>query len=390
MRIDQWAQNRASSRPKGDAHGDFHEVGGFEVRNRTSATRKPTIALVAASLDILGGQGIQARALAEHLRGEGVRVRLIPVNPAFPRGLGWLRRHRYLRTVVNELLYIPALAALRKVDVVHIFSASYYSFLLGPAPALLAAKLLGKRVIINYHSGEAEDHLRHWGIFVHPWLRMADEIVVPSVYLRRVFSRFGYRVRVINNVIDISRFPFRERTVLSPRLLSIRNLEDHYRIDVIIRAFALVQRKYPQATLVVAGYGSQEQRLRRLAATLGVLGLTFAGRYDPDDAASLYDGADLVLNASEVDNQPVSVLEAFACGLPVISTPTGDIGAMLQGGAAGVIVRRGDAAAMAGAVDELLENPLRALQLTRRAREGLWQFTWAQVRGRWANVYEGG
>src|SRR5687768_9203085 len=199
------------------------------------------IAIVAASLDILGGQGIQARALAEHLADEGYAVSFVPVNPRFPQALAWVRRLPVIRTVLNALLYAPTLAGLRHADVVHIFSASYWSFLLGPAPAILAARCFGKRVILNYHSGEADDHLTRWGALVHPWLRLVDEIVVPSVYLQGVFGRHGYSARVIPNVIDPSMFAYRERDPLHPQLLSSRNLERHYGVDVILRAFALLK-----------------------------------------------------------------------------------------------------------------------------------------------------
>ena len=196
------------------------------------------VAIVAASLDILGGQGVQAHTLIRSLREDGCDARLVAVNPRFPFGLRWLRRVPYARTVLNQLLYVPGLLRLADVDVAHVFSASYASFLLAPVPAMLAAKALGRRVVLHYHSGEAEDHLANWGALVHPWLSLADEIVVPSAYLRGVFARFGYRARVIPNVVDLTAFDYRERRPLRPRLLSTRNLERHYRVDVIIEAFA--------------------------------------------------------------------------------------------------------------------------------------------------------
>ena len=264
------------------AYSDARVAGADHARRE-----RPSVALVAANLDILGGQGIQAQALQENLRAEGVDVRLVPVNPAFPPGLRWLRRYPYLRTVVNQIFYLPRLSALWKVDVVHVFAASYFSFLLGPAPAMLTAKLFNKRVILNYHSGEADDHLAHWGVLVHPWLRLANLIVVPSEYLRDVFARFGYRVLVIPNVVDVSRFRYRERARVAPRFLSLRNLERHYGVDVVIRAFALVRRRYPGATLVVGGYGSEEKALKQLVRDLGLDGVRFIGRYSPEEAPRL-------------------------------------------------------------------------------------------------------
>src|SRR5712692_7346025 len=99
------------------------------------------IAIVAPSLDILGGQSVQAQALIERLGEEGWPVDLLRINPPFP----------YARTVLNQALYIPSLLRLRAADVVHVFSASYWSFLLAPAPAMVVARALGKRVILNYH-----------------------------------------------------------------------------------------------------------------------------------------------------------------------------------------------------------------------------------------------
>src|SRR5258705_6447413 len=160
------------------------------------------IAIVAASLDILGGQGVQAHSLIRALTRDGYPVTLIPINPRFPRGLQWVRRVKFLRTLLNLWLYLPSLIRLASVDVVHVFSASYVSFLLGPAPAITVAHLLRKRVVLHYHSGEADDHLAHWGRLVHPWLRLSDVIVVPSEYLAGIFAGHGYQTRVIHNVVD--------------------------------------------------------------------------------------------------------------------------------------------------------------------------------------------
>lgn len=346
-----------------------------------------TVAMVAPSLEILGGQGVQAAALAEGLRADGYAVDFIPINPGFPRGLGWLRRQPYVRTVVNQALFLPGLHRIRPAHVAHVFSASYWSFLLAPASAMLAARSLGKRVVLHYHSGEAEDHLAHWGPLVHPWLRLAHEIVVPSAYLGEVFARHGYRARVIPNVVDTSAFRFRARRPLRARLLSTRNFEPHYAVENTLEAFALLRERRPEATLVLAGYGSLEPRLRRRAAELGAQGLEFRGRVAPRDMPSLCDEADLFVNSSVVDNQPVSILEAFASGLPVVSTGTGDIARMVSHGTTGTLVPPRDPPAMAAAVAALLDDPDRALRMAARARREAEGCSWAHVREAWAEVY---
>ena len=348
---------------------------------------RPNIALVAPSSDILGGQSVQAATLCRALRDDGWHVDFVPVNPRFPRLLGWLRRVPYARTVLNEALYASACRAIRRADVVHVFTASYWSFLLTAVPALLEARYFGRRTVLNYHSGEADDHLRRHGPLVHPWLRLADTLVVPSAYLKGVFARHGHAAEVVPNAIDIERFAYRERRPLRPLCLSNRNLERHYRVDDVVRAHALVRVRHPDAALVVAGTGSQRATLERLAAHLGPEAVRFVGRVEPERMPALYEAADLFLNGSVVDNQPLSILEAFASGLPVITTATGDIGAMVRPGDTGAIVPPGQPEAMASAVEGLLADPDGARAMARRARAEVEQYAWPAVRQRWEAVY---
>lgn len=350
--------------------------------------RRPRIAIVAASLDILGGQGVQARSLVDSLAADGHDVTLLPINPRFPRPLGKLKAWPGIRTVVNQGLYVPSLRRLANVDVAHIFSASYASFLLAPLPAMAVARAFNKQVVLHYHSGEAGDHLANWGALVHPWLRLAHHIVVPSEFLRNVFAKFGYQTRVIPNVVDLSRFVYRERRPLRPRLLSTRNLEPIYGVDVIVRAYARIKPVVPDATLTIAGYGGEESRLRHLVEALKLADVRFVGKVDPVAMPRLYDDHDVYLNASVVDNQPVSILEAFAAGMPVISTPTGDIPAMVRDEQTGLLVGPGDPDAMASAVIAMLKQPERARGFAKRAHETIGRYTWPAVREAWADVYQ--
>ena len=347
-----------------------------------TATR-PRVAIVAASLDILGGHGVQAQTLVDALRADGYPVEFVPIDRRFPRALRWVRRIPYLRTLVNQALYLPGLVRLARAEVVHVFSASFWSFVLAPVPAMLMGRLCGARVVLHYHSGEAAEHLDRWGLLVHPWLRLAHLIVVPSDYLAGIFAEHGYTTQVIRNVVDVSRFQYRDRSPLAPHLVSTRNLEPYYRVDIVLEAFARVRAEVSGATLTVAGVGREEARLRAMAGE----GVRFVGRVDPDAMPALLRAADIFVNASVVDNQPVSILEAFAAGLPIVTTPTGDIASMVRDGETGVIVPPRDADATAAAVLDLLRTPDRAIRLARQARAEIDRYTWSAVRGQWASAY---
>lgn len=358
---------------------------------RTQQHKAPALrlAMVAPSLDILGGQGIAARALAQALEGEGIQVRFVPVNPRFPAGLGWLRKVPVARTLLNQCLYLFSLLRLRHADVVHVFAAAYWSFVLAPLPAIVMGRLFGKPVVLNYHSGEAADHLAHWGWLVHPWVRLASRVVVPSAYLQQAFARHGHATTVVRNFIDLSAFHYRERRELRPILLSNRNLEPHYGVFNSLEAYVLLKQRVPQARLTIAGYGSQLKLLRQRVEEQGIRDVTIVGRVEPQHMPALYAEADIFLNSSLIDNQPISILEAFAAGLPIVTTPTGDIAAMVQQGKAGTLVPTNDPQAMADAMQALLNSGPKAAELSRRGRVVVAHYTWPQVYQAWMNVYVG-
>ncbi len=353
------------------------------------AVAKPLrVLIVAPSLDILGGQAVQAARLLEGLSQEpSLEVMFLPINPRLPWLLGRLQAIKYVRTVVTSLLYWALLLArVRAYDVIHVFSASYWSFLLSPTPAILVAKLYGKTVLLNYRSGEAEDHLHRWRTAL-PVIRLADKVVVPSPYLVEVFGRFGVRAEVVPNTLDLARFVLRERQPLRPVLLSNRNLEPLYNVGCVLRAFAVIQQQAPEARLIIAGDGSQRAGLQALSVELGLNHVEFVGQVAPKDMPALYDRADIFLNASDIDNMPVSHIEAFACGLPVVTTDAGGIRYILTHEQTGLMVACGDYEALARACIRLLEDGELATRLIRAAYADCEQYTWASVRRGWLMHY---
>jgi glycosyltransferase involved in cell wall biosynthesis len=221
-----------------------------------------------------------------------------------------------------------------------------------------------------------------------PLARLADRIVVPSGYLREVFARFGLQSEAIHNFVDADRIPYRERVELRPVFLSNRNFEAHYNVACSLRAFARVQERIPHASLIVAGYGSQRSALESLARELGLRNVRFTGRVSPDEMARLLDEADILLNSPDIDNMPLSLLEAQAAGLPIVSTSTGGIPWVVQDGDTGLLVPPGDDAAMANAALRLLEEPGLARRLTKAARQAcLARFSWPAVEEAWVRVY---
>ena len=349
------------------------------------------VLVVGPSLDILGGQSVQAHRLLEGLvQSQKVHVNFLAVNPRLPGVLRILQRVKYLRTVVTSIAYFASLVwRVPRCDVVHAFSASYYSYLLAPLPALLAARLFGRRAILNYHSGEAGDHLAHWPLSRWSIRKIPHAVVVPSAYLVEVFARFGIRAQAIVNFVPLEKLPYRRRDICAPKILSNRNLEPMYNVACCIRAFALIQHAKPDAELLVAGDGSQRQVLESLSRDLALRNVSFLGRVSPSQIGALYDRCDIYINASIIDNMPLSIIEAFACGLPVVTSNAGGIPYIVVDEKTGLLVARNDVDALASAVLRLLDHPPLATRLADAARaECDAHYVWPEVMAQWENYYQ--
>jgi L-malate glycosyltransferase len=352
-------------------------------------TQKIRVLVVAPSLRILGGQAVQAKYLIEHLSQEpSFEVAFLPHNPRLPGPLRVLQSIKYVRTIVTSLIYCVALALrIPKHDVIHTFSASYFSFLLAPTPAILIAKLFGKKTVLNYHSGEAEDHLRFWPRTAVPIIKMADELVVPSQYLVEVFRKFGLQAHAVANIVDLESFKFSERRPLLPQFLTNRNLYPLYNVACILRAFKIIQEKYPHATLKIAGNGRQRSYLEDLARKLNLRNVDFLGLVAPEKMSKLYDESHIFLNGSNIDNLPGSILESFASGVPIVTTSAGGIPYIVAHERTGLLVPRNDAEAMAASAVRLLESQELASSIAHNAHEVCQVYTWLAVRERWMELY---
>jgi glycosyltransferase involved in cell wall biosynthesis len=353
-----------------------------------SKSRRLNVAIVAPSIGILGGQAVQAERLLRSWRDDPeIAGWLVPINPS-PRGvLRHLLKIKYARTIATQLAYWPLLfRELRRAEVVHVFSASYASFLLAPLPAVLVAKLLGKPVLLNYHSGQARDHLRRSRV-ARATLRRVDRNAVPSRFLHDVFAQFGIASEIIPNMIDVDRFRFRGRATFRPRVLSTRNFESLYNLPCTLRAFRIIQDRRPDATLTLVGGGSQEKALRRLARELALQNVTFAGHVPPDDIWRYYAAADIYLQTPDIDNMPLSVLEAFSSGCAVVSTNAGGVPTILTDGAHGLLVPANDHHAAATAVLRIVDQPELASRLTEAALATCARYRWSSVREQWVQLY---
>lgn len=345
---------------------------------------KIKIALVAPSLKNVGGQSIQAARLLDAFVGnQEVEIEFLPNNPEIV-----FENVKFLRTVLTSIKFWWSLfKKVPKKNIVHIFSSGTTSYLISTLPPLFVAKLFGAKTILHYHTGEAETHLRDWKLTAKPTMKRFDKIIVPSQFLVDVFARFDLSATAIFNFVESEKFKFKTRNPLRPIFLSNRNFEAHYQVGNVLRAFQLIQERFPEAELFVAGYGSEEAKLKNLAAELNLKNTTFFGRIENAAMPEIYNRTDVYLNSSIVDNMPLSFIEAFACGLPIVSTDAGGIAYICEHEETALLVEKKDYKALAREAVRLLENNDFAQKIIAKAHKECVKYSWKTNRGEWLDVY---
>jgi len=343
--------------------------------------KKITVAIIAPFPPPYGGMAVQAEKLYKRIKESGIQSFYVKTNLPFPQYLSFFEKIKGIRTFIRFILFFLKILEIRKATIVHIFGASNVYFFLVVCPSLLMAKIMRKKVVLNYRGGEAEKFLNKWGFLAIPFLKRADVIAVPSNFLKEVFERFVEReVLILPNIADIELFKYRERSTLRAYIIVSRQLERYYNIDCALEAFKVIKEAYPGARLKIAGKGSQENRLKRLSEEMALKDVDFLGALSHDKLSRVYDECDIMINPSKVDNFPGSILEAFACGLPVVSTRVGGIPFMVKEGENGILVDPDDPMGLANGVIKLLENPDLAIRLSRNGRGVAERHAWENVR----------
>lgn len=336
-----------------------------------------------------GGMSVQAERLYRGLVGEGIRVIKIKSNNSLPHLLAAIERVKYIRTFCRLLQFIIELRKLKGVDIVHLFGASHEYFFLVVIPAILISTILKKRIIVNYRGGEADRFLAKWGFIAIPILRMVDKIVVPSGFLIETFRKYNInKLEILPNIVPIDQFYFRPRDQIKPVMIITRHLEPLYNIPCAVRAFQIVKAKYSAAELKILGAGSQEKELKKMVTKIGLENVTFYGAVPNEELSELYNESDILINSSNADNFPGSILEGFACGLVVVSTNAGGIPYMVTDGETGLLANINDHIDLARKIIFILHDPELAYRLSLKGREAAMKHSWERVKEALFDLYE--
>jgi glycosyltransferase involved in cell wall biosynthesis len=303
---------------------------------------------------------IQAEKLSSAFEKRGWIIHRVAVNQKIDAHLAWINRIPVARTMLRTFLFLKALnLALKRCRTIYLLSGFFDYFFWVSAPAILLTKARNKRIYLSARGGAAGKFFDRHGWLIRPIIRLLDGVTAPSPFLRDEFKRsFATDATIIPNIADLNQFRFQVRPAIRPRLLCARNLEPIYNVACSIQAFAAVKSRYPDAIMGIAGDGSEKTKLQALCHELGVSeAVTFMGQVLHAQMPEIYRDYDILINSSNEDNLPGVILEAFASGLPVVSTRAGGIPYLVEHETTGLLVEKKNAQALAAAAIRLIDNP---------------------------------
>jgi glycosyltransferase involved in cell wall biosynthesis len=277
----------------------------------------------------------------------------------------------------------------RRYEVAQVDVYSGRSFLWAEAVAWVLRRA-GKPYVLTLHGGSLPKFAGRWNTRMRLLLTSAAAVTAPSGYLLEHMKPYRSDVRLIPNGLDIRDYPCRIRQHPQPRLIWLRAFHEIYNPSLAVETLALLRRDFPAATLLMIGPDKGDGSMGAALHTAKRLGVQDAvecpGAVPKRDVARWIDRGDIFLNTTLVDNTPVSVLEAMACGACVVSTRVGGIPHLLQDGRDALLVKPDDSEAMASAVRRLLRDHELALRISQNARRKAEQFDWSSVMPQWNSL----
>jgi glycosyltransferase involved in cell wall biosynthesis len=312
---------------------------------------------------ITGNQG----DLSQRLKAAGVRSHALPLDRPLSCTLAIPRIASVLRSERPDLAFVHGQW--------------------GGFAGAVAARLAGVKHVI-YHT--------HMPSFYTDWdpyriirnriaesttCRLSDRLICPSPgnryqYLIRELKEETSILCIPNGLDTTALHPVEDKAALraelklpetGPLVVSVGRLSDQKRVDWLLQAWKHVEEKYPEATLVIVGDGPERSTLEILSHQLDLHNLFFLGRQA--EAHRYFQAADCGVITTLFEAQPYALLEAMACGCPMVGTSSDGVRDTIEHNVTGLCVPVGNPGAIADALIRLLTHPVQCLEMAKKARQ---------------------
>jgi len=277
-----------------------------------------------------------------------------------------------------------------RVALVEVYSGPAFTW----AEAVCAAlRLLKKPFVLALHGGGLPEFAQSNPRRVARLLGSAAAVVTPSRWIAVSLATLHSNIQYIPNAIQVDQYPYTLRGNITPRLSWLRAFHIIYQPWLAVEALSNLRKIFPSANLLMIGPDKGDSALEKTNSALCALELQDAvvigGGVDKSEVPTWLNRADIFLNTTTYESFGVSLLEAAACGLPIVTTNVGELPYLWADGSEALLVPPNDPVAMANAIHRILSEPGLAEKLSFNGRKKAEQFDWSIVLPQWEKLFNG-
>lgn len=251
-------------------------------------------------------------------------------------------------------------------------------------------RLLNKPLILVLHGGNLPSFSEKWPKRVMRLLKSATCVIAPSNYLIEKMKFFRSDILLIPNPINIDYYPYRLRVKVRNETVWLRKFRYIYQPHNVAYVIENLSKSRDDTTMTMIGPDSKDGSLERtvqLAKDLKVdKRLKIIGGVPKEQIPYYLNLSDIFLNTTAIDNTPISLIEAMACGLCIVSTNAGGIPYLIEHEKEGLLVPVNEPEKMAKAIKRILSEPRLAERLSKNSRKKAENFDWKIILPKWESL----
>lgn len=275
----------------------------------------------------------------------------------------------------------------KKVDYVLIDTYStknfWYAFIISQL-----CRILNLKYIPKLHGGNLPSRIVRSKFFSNLIFKNAHINIAPSYYLLEAFKKTGYtNLKYIPNTIEMQLYPSTSKEFTSPKILWVRSFAKIYNPLMAVKVFIKMKAIFPEAKICMVGPKKDDSHAKTLKfAKKNNVEVIFTGKLSKEEWIELSKEYNVFINTTHFDNTPISVIEAMALGLPVVSTNVGGIPYLLEHNVNALLVNDDDCDGMTNQITRLFTEPNLAYNLSKKGKESVESFDWEIVKKQWIEL----
>ncbi len=240
------------------------------------------------------------------------------------------------------------------------------------------------------HGGNLTNRLKNNTKLSKSLFNNAYKNVAPSEYIQFEFKKQGYHdVLCIPNSIELKNYPFKKKVFDKPKLLWVRSFSEIYNPQLAVEILKVLKDEGIQGALCMVG-PENDGALKRTKAYANKLNVDvkFTGKLSKQEWVDLSKDYNVFINTTNFDNMPVSVIEAMALGLPVVSTNVGGMPFLIESGKDGILVNPSNVNEFISALKRIFANTEETNTLILKARKKVENYDWELIKQKWFSVLQ--